>query len=313
MSREAFEAFGVTRVSPSEIKQFHSDPGMWFAKKIAKIREDAGPAAWRGDAVEAGLNAYAYGAAQDPLATARVQFTHRLKEWEKSDACKERGGEYPPGMDEEEAKIPVVLERAMAAWDAEGLKALGKPSSAQQWCEVHLGSAPIPCGGKWDWGFPGFAIDLKTANTIPSISGAKLETDADGETSGEPGKAKPEIDHAIQVSIYAKARKETTAKLLYVSAKMYKTAPKSTTALHRLVTLDADDIERYSRIAEEAISHMGDLMTAALAMTEYMPITKERALARLCRPNFNATGGGFYSIWKDDFRAQALKAVPAWA
>src|SRR5690606_25109297 len=126
----------------------------------------------------------------------------RAMEWAKN-----HDGELHPKHDEEEAKVQPCLERAIAAWEAEGLLALGKPSSSQQWCDAYLaGVNDIQVGGKWDWGFgakgKGFSIDLKTSNSIPT---------AGKDDDGNEIAAVPQFDHAVQVMIYARARKEETA------------------------------------------------------------------------------------------------------
>jgi hypothetical protein len=303
MSESVWEAFGIKRVSPSAIKTFNEERGMWFAKYVAKVSEDAGPAAWRGDAVEAGLNAYAYGQPNAGQIAAQT-FEHRAMEY-----ASKNDGELHPDHDAEEAKVPMILERAIAAWDAEGLTDLGKPASSQQWCEVNLPGIDIPVGGKWDWGFgkkgEGFSLDLKTANSIPTPG-----KDEDGNETP----AEPKLDHAIQVTCYARSRREQQAKILYVSGKEYKTEPRKGTERrhHCLITLDAEQLDFYERLAVHTITSMKELLNAALALTEYECTSKERALARLCRPDFMAKGGGFYSIWKPDFQRAALEAVPAW-
>lgn len=337
-----FEAFEKKRVSPSEIKTYSQDLGLWFAKYgPAKLREDAGPGAWRGDAVEAGFNAVLYGRPNAQMTAAQV-FETRSMEW-----TKKNDGEIHPDHDEEAAKVAPCLERAIAALEAEpDLKAAGTPSSAQQWCEVLLPNAPIPLGGKWDWSFgrsgEGFSLDLKTSNTIPSEpeDGAAVEIDP---------------DHGIQFAIYAKARQEKTVRALYVSSKLsggireetkevkgvpekrwyHKSSRKrlkfdpatpegqaevkaldvaadSERRNHVLVTLDETQIEFYANAAVEALLSMEELMKAALALSEYECTTPRSALARLCRPNLLATGGGFYKIWKPDFAREAALAIPEW-
>lgn len=296
-----FEEFGIKRLSPSALKAFGEDRGLWFARYVARVPDDVGPAAWRGDAVEAGVNAFAYGQA-NPGQIAAQTFEHRAMEWAKN-----HDGELHPKQDEEEAKVQPCLERAIAAWESEGLAKLGKPASSQMWCECYLpGVNDVMVGGKWDWSYgkqgKGFSIDLKTSNSIPTPG---------KDDDGNEIPAAPQFDHAVQVMIYARARKEETAKILYVSSKEYKTKdPKR--VYHRLITLGPDELADYERAAAETIISIRETLTAALAMTEYECVTKERALARLCRPNLQAKGGGYYSIWKPDYTRAVLEAVPAW-
>lgn len=283
-----FHEFGIERVSPSEIKVFAEDRGLWIAKYRHKLREDAGPAAWRGDAIESGLHTLLLGRDMETaLAAAKSAFDVRELEY-----AKKHDGELHPDSAEAWMVVAPCVERA---WNACVKEAVPKLLGAQGLVEANLPGAGVPVRGKYDFMFdaPPHTMDLKTTKSIPSVP-------KDG--SG----AKPETDHAIQASLYATARGDKLARILYVSTAVN---PKDT---YRLITLDADQIEFYARHAGEMLRQMEIVLTAALAMSEYQACTPESALAQLCRPNFMAQGGGFYPVWKSDFTRQALEAIPAW-
>lgn len=297
---DVFEAWGIKNASPTMLKTYRQDTGLWLARYFRSVKEDAGPAAWRGTAVETGFNA-ALRKHASPGTLAAQQFESSSMEW-----TKKNGGEIHPDHDVEAEKVGLCLQRAIEAIDAEPvLKAAGAPSAYQQKREVHLKGAPIPLVGYEDFGFgkagEGFSLDLKTGNSIPAEP-------AEGE--------RPEIDpdHGVQFATYAKARGEDSVRALYVSAKTWKTEPKKGEArrVHYLLEMNKQEIEFYADYAVQTLRAMEELLKAALALTEYEFTTKEAALARLCRPNRFATGGGFYNIWKPDNLRAAAEAVPEW-
>src|SRR5690349_19880222 len=61
----AFERHGIDHLSASSLALYRAEPSLWVAKYLWKVRDEAGPAAWRGSAVEAGLDAALYGASYD--------------------------------------------------------------------------------------------------------------------------------------------------------------------------------------------------------------------------------------------------------
>jgi len=55
-----FQHHGVNHLSPSAVNMFTGSPSAWIAKALLGHRFSAGPAAWRGIAVEDALVAYAF-------------------------------------------------------------------------------------------------------------------------------------------------------------------------------------------------------------------------------------------------------------
>lgn len=60
MHMNPFSHHGVTHLSPSAVNMFTGSPSAWIAKALLGHRFSAGPAAWRGIAVEDALVAYAF-------------------------------------------------------------------------------------------------------------------------------------------------------------------------------------------------------------------------------------------------------------
>lgn len=284
---DVWETFGIKSLSPSQLTKWAQDRGQWYASARAKVYEDAGPAAWRGDAVEAGLYA-ALSERGAPDRAARDAFEVRSLEWSKA-----HDGEVHPDADEEEAKISPALARAIEGWKSEGI---AKPVSYQSRAEGFLPKTRVSLFGKPDFALHDpekHCVDLKTANQLPSVS-------------KETGKASAKIEHAMAASFYAHARSEKLARIFYVSTAGN---PKDG---WRLITLDADEIAFYVRAATEIVRQIEATLIAAVAMSEFEAVSREEALAELCRPNLLAQGGGLFPIWKQEYAARALAAVPAW-
>lgn len=293
---DIWRTFGIETIYPSHLTKWEGCRGAWYAHTRAKVYDDAGPAAWRGDAVEAGLWAFSM---ERPNAsrTAFDVFDKRDEEWSQK-----HDGEFHPTSKEERDVIERTLERAIAGWEKEGF---GKPLAYQIKCEGFLPGTRVKIGGKPDFAcqpiipntdLPAlpFCVDLKTAYQIPSQPKDENET------------PRAKVDHAIAASIYAHLRGEESARLLYVS-----TAEKPKTT-YRAITLDKKEIDFFVNASAEIIKQIEATLWAAEAMTEFEIVSREDALARLCRPNMLAQGGGLYPIWRSEYAERARAAVPAW-
>lgn len=279
-----WEHFGIKSVSPSQINKFNDEPAQWFARSVRKVKEDAGPAAWRGDAVEAGLHAFLLGKPNASEVAERT-FEMRSQEWSQNN-----GGEIHPDYDDEYQKTGVGLTRAIAAADAEGM---GIPAAYQITLEGYLpGYDRVKFWMKPDFAYEGFTLDLKTSNRLPSMP-----------ASGAP---EPKPEHALQFACYAAVRGDKEARALYVSTADKPKLP------HIMVKMDEFQVEKYVAHAVSTLQRMEETMKAALALSEYEATTPDAALARLCRPNLLAHGGGTYALWKEDYTRAAAEAVPEW-
>jgi hypothetical protein len=285
---DVWAEFGIKTLSPSQIIKWTGDRGAWYASTRAKVYDDAGPAAWRGDAVEAGLFASLNGK-PDAGRVAHDLFQLRAEEY-----AQKHDGAFHEDGDEEEAKIDATLSRAIEAW---GKEKLGRPLAYQAKAEAFLPGTRIALYGKPDFAIPAprCCVDLKTANQIPSQPKDANE------------KPQPKIEHAVAASFYAHARKEDEAKILYVS-----TAGKPQTT-YRLITLDKTEIDFYVNATREIVKQIETTLLAAIAMSSFELVSKEDALAELCRPNMLAQGGGLYPIWRNEYAERARAAVPAWS
>lgn len=282
-----FEQFGIKKLSPSQLNKWNDCRGQWYASARAKVFDDAGPAAWRGDAVEAGLAAALAGRPDEAEAKARTAWDLREQEY-----AAKHDGETHPDAAEYEAEIWLALPRAI-----EALKDYPRPTSAQGWVDARPPRCNVDIAGKFDFAFPAldnpsgpgvFCLDLKTTGQLPS------------EEQG------PKTDHAIAAALYAYGRRESEARILYVSTAAKPKIP------HRLFVLGPDQIEAYCDAAATLVLQIEATLTAALAWSEYQCVTPEEALAELCRPNLLARGGGTFPIWKQDYKARVLDAVQAW-
>jgi hypothetical protein len=284
MTTALMEQFGIKSFSPSQLIKWAEDKGMWYAKHVAKVKDDAGPAAWRGDAIEAGFYSALMGRPDDEaLQKAMDAFDLRLMDWATS-----HEGEIHDEEADERAKIEPALKRAIA-----GAKELALPVPTLYQHGVECFPHPrisAKVFGKLDFAFngtPPYALDLKTTGQMPS--------------------AEPKQDHAMAASLYAFARRDEIAKILYVSTAG---SPKIG---YRLFTLDADMIAAYVGHAASLIAQIHTNLAAAVALSEYEPVSPEQALAELCRPNLLAKGGGTFPLWRDEFTRAALDAVPVWS
>lgn len=185
----AFERHGIEHLSASHINLFIAQPAMWAVSYLLKKKTPVGPAAHRGSAVEAGIEAGLF----DPtmsveecqsVASGMFHSLTRLSADERNE--KERASVAP--------SVAIGLAE---------LRKLGTPEKPedgrQHKIEVEIEDIPVPFHGYLDLLYPqhGLIIDLKTTARIPSaISEA----------------------HARQGAIYAAARSNHAVKFAYVSS-----------------------------------------------------------------------------------------------
>lgn len=174
--------FGLSRLSPSMLTLWRGNPKLWCVRYLLKVKDDSDmPKAWRGRAVEAGLNAWLY--KRDPDAALAVA----QSEWLNASQ-----GITSDEIEEAKDLIPDMLGKAINA--AEGWPI---PTASQLRIETWLPDIPAPVIGYADWVWPDVVRDLKTTTRAPS---------------------EPSIDHAMQVALYMRsdAMKRRRGELLYV-------------------------------------------------------------------------------------------------
>lgn len=176
-----FERFGITHLSPSSLNLYCANQSLWVGKYLMGWKDDMGPAAYRGSAIEAGLDVFLMeGKEAEAKERAEAKFLELT------------GGQVDEAHDAERVNIVPMLCQAMTA-----LKDFGAPLARQVRIEYQIEGVEVPIIGYVDYSWPDFDLDLKTTKACPSsIKG----------------------DHARQFSIYRKARSKPI-KAVYVTAK----------------------------------------------------------------------------------------------
>lgn len=181
----SFERHGIKRLSPSSLNLWQGEPALWVLKYLHKMRDEAGPAAKRGQAVEAGLDLWLMGN-RDFFACHRAALDN---------FALNTGGLADDDHEEEREVIGPMLEQATAAMqDAPRLLA------RQVAIETCLDGIEVPVIGYCDYVLDDSTIvDLKTTHRMPT---------------------NPKPDHVRQVAVYQKAR-QAPVSLLYVTSKKF--------------------------------------------------------------------------------------------
>jgi hypothetical protein len=177
----AFEKHGIAHLSASSLALYRNEPSLWCLKYLYGVKDEAGPAAWRGSAVEAGLDVVLYGG------TAHAAFKAAEEVFEAK-----AQGDLSADVQKQRDVIRDCLARAVIA-----LSDFGTPLARQVKIEHYLDGIEVPLIGFVDYSFEAGDVDLKTTLAMPSV---------------------PRIDHQIQVAIYGAARKRKQH-LLYVTPK----------------------------------------------------------------------------------------------
>lgn len=176
-----FERFGIKHLSPSSLNLFQASPALWAGRYMFGWKDDAGPAAKRGTAVEAGLDVWLWERnPEKALGAALDNFALNTQGVAEADYEKERGYIVP------------MLTQAISA-----LESAPTPLARQVKIECWFDGLSVPVIGYIDYLWPDRLRDLKTTLRVPS------------ELKG---------DHARQVSLYWKV-KQLPASILYVSDK----------------------------------------------------------------------------------------------
>lgn len=261
MQPDIFETFGIRHLSASSINKWMGDRGAWVAQYLFKLKGEMGPAVWRGQAVEDGLTAYVKGANEDPYGFAERSFEAKAI------------GEADDLTQKHRELVAPMLTQAITAWeDAK----LGRPLSTQIKTELWLDGIPVPVIGFCDFTMDGYCLDLKTTERLP-------------------GHGKPSTMHALQFAGYAAARKETTAKALYV-----------TKTKHLFCELTADDIAEGVHEMTRRAHGLAKTLDAALSKAGDDINQAKMLAAEMCPPDLDS----FY--WSDGDFVRAQELIPAW-
>jgi len=179
----AFERHGIRNLSPSALGLWKNDPALYVGKYLLRWKDEAGPNAWIGNAVESGLTAWLY---KRDLAAANEAAE---REW-----LNKTQGDVSEDVEAVKARIAPTL--------AVAIQAVGQaetPTAAQARVECWLDGVPLPLVGYTDLEWPDAIVDLKTTKAVPSA---------------------PRPDHVCQMAVYWLARgREKGCSLLYCSDK----------------------------------------------------------------------------------------------
>lgn len=174
---------GKAHLSYSSLSKFRAAPNVWALSYLFRVKDDAGPAAWRGRAVEAGLDRLLWG---EDMAAAEAAMRD---EW-----LELTGGEVTEEIRSIAMDLTAFLKQAHAA-----TKDMGTPLTRQTRVQIEIPGLDIPLIGYTDYRWGDKGLDLKTTLRMPS---------------------EPRPDHAEQMAIYAKAT-GLPFSLLYVTPKKW--------------------------------------------------------------------------------------------
>jgi hypothetical protein len=153
LTNEPFARHGIDHISASSLRVFKDNLAVWIGRYLLKVPDEAGPRAWRGQAVEAGLDqALFYGASHDTAMSFVMRaWNERAQGLADDDTLKEQ------------ALLPAYLAQAM-----EALKDKPIPLTRQSRISITLPGIEVPLIGYTDYRWHDHGVDLKTTARIPS-------------------------------------------------------------------------------------------------------------------------------------------------
>lgn len=176
-----FERHGIKHLSPSSLRLYREEPAAWVVRYLMGVKDEAGPGAWRGSAVEAGLDRILFGGA---LGVARAAMIERFE--------KDAAGVADDRAEKERADLAAYLDQAAAA-----LKDRPTPLTKQSKISIDLPGIEVPLIGFCDYVWEAEGLDLKTTQRLPSS---------------------PQPAHVEQMAVYMEATGKPFS-LLYVTPK----------------------------------------------------------------------------------------------
>lgn len=182
MPKNPFERHSIDHLSASSLAMYRNEPALWVLKYMFRVRDDAGPAAWRGSAVEGAVNKIIYEDCDDDAATLAALGAFEIS----------AQGDLADDVDKERKVIPDMVREA-----GRQFRLLGKPVATQFKVEHWIDGIEVPVIGFIDYLYPEFLVDLKTTLRLPS---------------------EPRADHAVQVVSYGDATDKRPG-LVYVTPK----------------------------------------------------------------------------------------------
>lgn len=178
-----FERHGMKHLSPSSLRLYREEPAAWVVRYLLGIKDESGPGAWRGQAVEAGLDRILFGY-DAPMATTVMNAKwNELAQGVADDRAEKECGD-----------LPEYLARA-----CEAMKGRPVPLTRQSKISIDLPGIEVPLIGFADWTWDDCGVDLKTTQRLPSA---------------------PQPAHVEQMACYMEATDKPFS-LLYVTPKKY--------------------------------------------------------------------------------------------
>ena len=167
MNSDPFKRHGISHLSPSSLRLWRAEPAAWIGRYLLKVSDDIGPAAWRGTAVEAGVDMLLFGNSPELAINAMKTQWDFLAQ-----------GLVDPDAEKESGALQEFFVQAGVAYH-------GKPVPLQRQARVELEipGIGIPLLGFADWLWNDCGSDLKTTWRIP--------------------RAGPDPAHVEQVACYA--------------------------------------------------------------------------------------------------------------
>jgi len=149
---DPFERHGIEHLSPSSLRLFRDCPAVWCGRYLLKAPDEVGPGAWRGKAIEAGVDRLLFGF--DPGAALQAV----QNQWDL-----DAQGIIEPDAIKEYDALPDFLVQA-------GVAFAGKPIPLQRQAriELRLPGISVPLVGFCDWLWVDRGDDLKTSWRIPT-------------------------------------------------------------------------------------------------------------------------------------------------
>lgn len=157
----AFERHDISHLSASSVNLFIAQPALWCASYLMKRRTPVGPAAHRGTAIEAGVEAGLFDPempVEEAQRTGRETY-HRLTRLNAD-----------PRVEKERAVVEPSVAVALEELRQYGVPEKPEGEGRQRKLELTVPGIPVPVWGFLDFMWPGHGIilDLKTTARIPS-------------------------------------------------------------------------------------------------------------------------------------------------
>ncbi len=176
-----FERHNIKHLSPSSLRLYREEPAAWVVRYLMGVRDEAGPGAWRGTAVEAGVDRLLFGYDKTmALASMNAKWNELAQGAADDKAMKES------------ADLPEYLAQAQAA-----LQGRPMPLTKQSKISIDLPGIEVPLIGFVDYQWADEGLDLKTTQRLPSS---------------------PQPAHVEQMAVYMEATGKPFS-LLYVTPK----------------------------------------------------------------------------------------------